>query len=101
MNSHERKGKTGGNKGNGGGSRRVGFTQCGVAAVYGARVEYTVAIKNIQVEKGSLFDYNSVTLMDGTHSQSMFDEESRVSLRDLPPQGGMTAPPAPAAELSE
>ncbi|MBL8850654.1 MAG: TolC family protein [Planctomycetaceae bacterium] len=66
-----------------------------------ARVEYTVAIKNIQVEKGSLFDYNSVTLMDGTHSQSMFDEESRVSLRDLPPQGGMTAPPAPAAELSE
>lgn len=62
------------------------------SAHYLARVEYTVAIKNIQVEKGSLFDYNSIALVDGLKPRPLVgDEEARVNLREAP-----TAPALPA-----
>lgn len=59
------------------------------SAHYLARVEYTVAIKNIQVEKGSLFDYNAIALVDGVHPRplSSLDSESRGNLQpSLPPE---------------
>lgn len=57
------------------------------SAHYLSRVEYTVAIKNVQVEKGSLFDYNGIALVDGVHPRSLssFDAESRGSLQQSPP----------------
>ena len=63
------------------------------SAHYLARVEYTVAIKNIQVEKGSLFDYNAIALVDGVHPRSLstLDNESRGQLQQsLPPERPVT-----------
>lgn len=50
-------------------------------AYFLARVEYTLAIKNFQLEKGSLLDYNSVTLLDGwPRFMNSEDSESRTQL---------------------
>jgi len=46
-----------------------------------ARVEYTLAIKNFQLEKGSLLDYNGIALVDGMPEfMSSGDPDSRTEL---------------------
>lgn len=52
------------------------------AAYYRSRVEYQLAVKNVQLERGTLLDYNEVYLSEGAWPSKAYDDaEARESLR--------------------
>ncbi len=54
-------------------------------AYYRALIEYTLAVKNVHVEKGTLLDYNQVLLQEGPWSDQAYDDASlRESMRGEP-----------------
>jgi outer membrane protein TolC len=56
-------------------------------AFYRSRVEYQLSIKNIQLERGTLLDYNEIYLNEGAWPDKAYDDaEIRESLRGDPHQ---------------
>jgi outer membrane protein TolC len=54
-------------------------------AYYRALVEYTLAAKNVQLEKGTLLDYNEVLLQESPWPDEAYDDaEMREWMRDYP-----------------
>ena len=54
-------------------------------AYYRSLVEYQLAIKNVQVEKGTLLDYNEIFLNEGAWPTKAYeDAEARESTRGTP-----------------
>ena len=54
-------------------------------AYFRSLVEYQLAVKNVQVEKGTLLDYNEIFLSEGASPGKAYeDAESRESLRGKP-----------------
>lgn len=64
------------------GQRRLAESE---AAYYRSLVEYQLAVKNVQVEKGTLLDYNEVYLAEGAWpEQAYHDAAERESRRGKP-----------------
>ena len=54
-------------------------------AYYRALVEYQLAVKNVQVEKGTLLDYNEIFLSEGAWPTKAYDDaESREDMKGEP-----------------
>ena len=54
-------------------------------AYYRSLVEYQLAVKNVQVEKGTLLDYNEIFLSEGAWPTKAYDDaESREDLKGEP-----------------
>ncbi len=54
-------------------------------AFYRSLVEYQLAVKNVQVEKGTLLDYNEIFLNEGAWPSKAYDDaEARESTRGKP-----------------
>ena len=54
-------------------------------AYYRALVEYQLAVKNVQVEKGTLLDYNEIFLSEGAWPTKAYDDaEAREDLKGVP-----------------
>ena len=54
-------------------------------AYYRALVEYQLAVKNVQVEKGTLLDYNEIFLSEGAWPTKAYDDaEDREDLKGRP-----------------
>ena len=54
-------------------------------AFYRSLVEYQLSVKNVQVEKGTLLDYNEIFLSEGAWPTKAYEDgESRESLRGEP-----------------
>jgi len=69
-------------------------------AYYRALVEYTLAAKNVQVEKGTLLDYNEILLQESAWPDEAYeDAEMREWLRDYPIHKH-DAPKTPAPTVS-
>jgi len=55
------------------------------AAYYHAQVEYTLAVKNVHLQKGSLLDYNEIYLAEGPWPEKAYDDDARRASDQLQP----------------
>lgn len=63
------------------------------SAYYRSLVEYQLAVKNVQLEKGTLLDYNQVTLNEGPWPDKAYaDAADREELRSPPVPMPITSP---------
>ncbi len=68
---------------------------------YRALVEYALSVKNVQLEKGTLLDYNEILLQEGNWpDKAYYDAERRQMFRGEP-VGPYDAPIAPAPHVSQ
>ena len=66
------------------------------AAYYRSLVEYQLAVKNVQLEKGTLLDYNEVYLNEGAWPSKAYDHaELREAARGEPHNGDRPKTHAP------
>jgi hypothetical protein len=69
-------------------------------AYYRALVEYTLAAKNVQLEKGTLLDYNEVYLQEGPWPDKAYEDAEMKEWLRGPPVHRRDAPKTPAPTVS-
>ncbi|HUQ73003.1 MAG TPA: TolC family protein [Planctomycetaceae bacterium] len=79
------------------GQRRVAESD---VAYYRSLVEYTLAAKNVQLEKGTLLDYNEVYLQEGPWPDKAYEDAELKEWLRGPPVHRRDAPKTPAPTVS-
>ncbi|MDZ4688176.1 MAG: TolC family protein [Planctomycetaceae bacterium] len=79
------------------GQRRVAEAD---VAYYRSLVEYTLAAKNVQLEKGTLLDYNEVYLQEGPWPDKAYEDAELKEWLRGPPVHRRDAPKTPAPTVS-
>lgn len=70
-------------------------------AYYRSLVEYTLSVKNVQVEKGTLLDFNQVVLQEGPWSDQAYDDADVREFHRGEPASLHDRPKTPAPTVSQ
>lgn len=70
-------------------------------AYFRSLVEYTLAVKNVQLEKGTLLDYNDVFLQEGAWPDKAYFDAERREFQRGEPAGHFDAPLGPSPFVSQ
>lgn len=80
------------------GQRRVAESD---VAYYRSLVEYTLSVKNVQVEKGTLLDFNQVLLQEGPWTDKAYEDADMREMLRGEPASIHDAPLTPAPTVSQ